>query len=209
MSPDLIFLKQQAIQTALTGNWTGAIKQNKQLLKENPTDIEALNRLGYALTVIGRTREAKRIYQKVLALDKKNPIAAKNLKRLEELPNVLKQLETPHLYTSSSLFLEESGKTKVVDLINTAEPKRISLLLIGEPLLLRVKRFKVFVLDQRNRYVGMLPDNIAKRLIALLKGGNGYEAYVKSIKNNRVSAFLKETKRSHRFRNQPSFITAD
>ncbi|OGH23979.1 MAG: hypothetical protein A3J69_02555 [Candidatus Levybacteria bacterium RIFCSPHIGHO2_02_FULL_42_12] len=205
-------LKQQAIETALTGDWTSAIKYNKEILKENPDDIDTLNRLAFAFTVARKIREAKKTYQRVLELDRKNPIATKNLKRLQGLPSGgNKSNSAPeHISTLSSLmFLEESGKTKIVELINTAEPKKIALLLIGEPLGLRMKRFKVFVLNQKNQYVGMLPDNIARRLIALLKGGNMYEIYIKSINNNRVSIFLKETKRANRFKNQSSFAITD
>ncbi|MBI3366867.1 hypothetical protein HY041_04550, partial [Candidatus Roizmanbacteria bacterium] len=42
--------KNQAIQTALLGDWQNATVINKALLNSNPNDIEALNRLAFALT---------------------------------------------------------------------------------------------------------------------------------------------------------------
>lgn len=209
-------IKAQAIQTALMGDWENAITLNRQLLKENPQDIDTLNRLAFAFCVLGKIKEAKGTYQKVLNIDKKNPIALKNLKKLsgfQPLPGDKGKKDKKgmlQIFThANNLFLEESGKTKIVELVNVAQPKVISSILTGEQLLLRVKRLKVFVLDEKNRYVGMLPDNIAKRLIVFIKGGNSYEAYVKSIQNNHVSVFIKETKRTNKFKNQPSFTLGE
>lgn len=219
-------LKFQAIQTALTGNWENAITLNLEVLKETPGDIDTLNRLAFAMSVIGKIKEAKSTYQKVLRIDKKNPIALKNLKRLVDLPvnKILSRQKAKGGKKSknsknkdsnfdsvegiglvNNLFLEESGKTKIVDLIHLASPRIVSFLLTGELLILRVKRLKVFVLDRKDQYIGVLPDNIAKRLIEFISGGNSYCAFVKSSHNNHVSVFIKETKRATRFKNQPSF----
>lgn len=202
-------LKLEAIQTALAGNWKNAISINKELLKDNPNDIEALNRLAYAFSAMDKIKDAKTLYRLVLKLDNLNPIALRNLKRLTERnikekkekgPLVLRNLDT--------LFLEESGKTKVIDLVNVAEPKIISFLMTGEILKLSIKRLKIFVLSNNNQYIGMLPDDIAKRLIKFLNGGNIYSASVKSVGNNHVCIFVKEAKRVSKFKNQPSFVSS-
>lgn len=198
-------LKTQAIQTAITGNWQNAITLNQQLLKENPDDIEGLNRLAFAFTMLGKAKNAKNIYQRVLRLDSKNPIALKNLKRLDGFGKSHQTLDY-NVKNASTLFIEESGKTKVIDLINVADSKLIGLLQTGEPLILNIKRLKIFVLTQKKHYVGMLPDDITKRLVKFIKGGNIYEAYVKAVEDRKVTAFLKEIKRSARFKNQPSFM---
>lgn len=194
--------KQQAIQTALMGNWEMAIVINEEILKENPTDIETLNRLAFAFTVVGKIKHARNAYQKVLALDIFNPIALKNLKRLEETGSY-KFL--PTIQIVNNIFLEESGKTKIVTLINTAPPKVIKRLQVGQQLNLCIKRLKIFVLNNTNEYIGMLPDNIGKRLIKFVKGGNVYYIYVKAIENHSVTIFIKEKKRAARFKNQSSF----
>ncbi len=200
--------KTQAIQTALTGDWNTAILLNKKILKENPNDIETLNRLGLACMVVGKIKDAKSAYQKVLSLDNQNPIALKNVKRLTNLhkTNGKTSLEVPLMSQHiTTMFLEENGKTKVIELVNVAEPKVISHLMTGEGVMLHVKRLKIFVLDGKKQYVGMLPDDIGKRLIKFLKGGNTYETCVKAVVNHRVAIFIKETKQASRFKNQPSF----
>lgn len=208
----MVALKTQAIQTALTGDWNTAISLNQELLKSDPNNIEALNRLAFAFGVLGKTKHAKTIYQKVLRLDSQNPIALKNLKRLKEdkkNSNAISSQPLLFIRSIDSMFLEESGKTKVVELVNIAQPKIIAHLITGELLNLRIKRLKVFVLDTKDGYIGVLPDNIGKRLIKFLKGGNTYEAYVKSVNNRRVIIFIKETKRALRFKNQPSFVATE
>lgn len=202
-------LKTQAIQTALTGDWDNAILLNNSLLEENPHDIDTLNRLAFAYASIGNTKQAKELYQQVLELDTQNPIALRNLKRLGN--NNANHGKMPVISTTyvSNLFIEEPGKTKVIELINVADKKVIAPLRSGETVTLSIKRMKIFVLDQNNQYIGMLPDDIGRRLIGFINGGNEYEAYIKSVDNNKVTIFARETKRVSRFKDQPSFIYSD
>lgn len=198
-------LKNQAIQTALTGDWTNAVLLNKSILEESPDDIDTLNRLGFALASIGDTKEAKNIYQKVLLLDAQNPIALRNLKRLSG--NIGTKIAAPSQV--SNLFIEEPGRTKVIELLNSADKKIITVLRSGEMLQLVIKRMKIFVLDQNKQYIGMLPDDIGRRLIRFMNGGNTYEAYVKSVDGNKVTIFAREVKRTSKFKNQPSFTPSE
>lgn len=188
------------------GDWQNAISLNESLLEENPQDIDTLNRLAFAYASLGNNKEAKIIYEKVLDLDNQNPIALRNIKRLNG-PASQKTVAAP-MYVSN-LFIEEPGKTKVIELLNVADKKIISPLRSGEQIHLQVKRMKVFLLDQNKQYIGMLPDDIGLRLIRFINGGNDYEAYIKSVDNNKVIIFARETKRSPRFKNQPSFQSSD
>lgn len=196
-------LKNQAIQTALEGNWTEAISLNKDLVKENPQDIDALNRLALAYTIVGKLKEAKSAYQKVVDIDPLNSIALRNLKKLKE--KNIKETD-PTEYRINNSFLEEPGKTKVIELINTAQPKIIESLRTGKGLTLVIKRSKIFVEDQ-TQYIGVLPDDIAKRLIKFMNGGCTYDAFVKSSSTHKVSIFIKEIKKTSRFKENPSFLS--
>lgn len=197
----MLTLKNQAIQTALIGDWTTAITLNQQILEEDPQDIDTLNRLAFAFLSSGNQKEAKTLYEKVLSLDMKNPIALRNLKRLGD-PN---SKRTSILI--NNLFIEEPGKTKVMDLINIADKKVISYLRSGEKLILTIKRSKIFVLDLQNQFIGMLPDDTGQRLIKFIEAGNEYEGYVRTVDSNKVSIFIRETKRVKKFKNQPSFVS--
>ncbi len=201
-------LKDQAIKKALEGNWEEAINLNKKLLSENPNDIETLNRLALAYMVVGKVEKAKTIYQKVFKLDPLNPIAIKNLKCLKEKISKPKTKNGPFNFQINNNFLEETGKTKVIELINIAPPKIIQLLHIGQCVFLCIKRLKIFVLDENKQYIGVLPDDIGKRLIRFIKNGNKYEAYIMCANAHKVIIFIKEVKRATKFKDHPSFIAA-
>jgi tetratricopeptide (TPR) repeat protein len=193
-------LKSQAIQTALVGDWHNALTLNQSILLEDPDDIDTLNRLGFAYLSLGNTKEAKEVYEKVLSLDMKNPIALRNLKRLNE--NQTKVSNIP----LNNLFIEEPGKTKVMELLNIADKKVVAYLRSGELIDLRIKRNRIFAINSENQFIGMLPDDICQRLIKFINAGNLYEAYIRTVDNNRVSVFVRETKRVKKFRDQPSFV---
>lgn len=189
----------QAINTALIGDWNKAITINKSLLKENPKNIEALNRLAFAYGVIGNSKEAKTFYLKVLKIDPLNSIALRNIKRIP-----VSSLNE-NGYKVSNIFLEEPGKTKIVELLNVAPSEIINNLQTGQLLILSIKRLKIFV-HSGKQFIGMLPDDIGKRLIKFIEGGNNYEAYVKSVNGKLIVIFIKETKKATKFKDQPSFV---
>lgn len=200
-------LKTQAIQTALIGDWRSAITLNEEILQESPDDIDTLNRLGFAYASLGNSKEARNIYQKVLDLDTQNPIALRNLKRLTN--NSQKSQNAFPTIKMNNIFIEEPGKTKVLDLINVAEQKIITQLRSGELLTIQIKRMKIFIQDNQKQYIGMLPDDIGKRLISFMDGGNEYEAYVKTVNSHKVTVFVRETKRSTKFKFLSSFMSSE
>jgi len=196
-----------AIQAILHGDWEKAIQLNLAILEENNQDIETLNRLAFAYTALGKIANARGIYQKVLDIDPCNPIALKNIKKLGD-SNSRKNEYTPFTI-NNTMFLEEVGRTKVITLVNTAPPRVLRTLQPGLPLILHIKRMKIFVLDEKQQFLGMLPDNSSKRLIKFIKGGNKYTTYIKSVENRIVTIFMREVKRSAKFKNQPSFVITD
>ena len=194
----------QAIKATLSGDWENAVKLNMSLLEEKPDDIEALNRIGLAYSVIGNSKAAKSNYEKVLEIDPLNSIALKNLKKLQnDVPK--NSDEQPTFIQVNNIFIEETGKTKVVELINLAQAEILLTLQTGQSLDMSIKRLKIFVL-QGKKYIGVLPDDIGNRLIKFINGGNKYEAYVKSANHQNVSVFIRELKKSSKFKDQPSFI---
>lgn len=201
----MTLLKDKAIQAMLLGDWKNATSLNKSLLQDNPNDIDALNRLAYAFTILGKIKDAKSAYRKVLRIDALNQIAIRNIKKLTDLGTKPLAKSLSSLKGVNNTFLEETGKTKIISLVNTAQPKIIALLTTGQPVVITIKRSKIFVQDQNKQYLGVLPDDIGKRLIKLIKGGNTYTACIKSATAHNVCVFVKETKRVSKYKNQPSF----
>lgn len=198
--------RDTAIKFALENKWEEAYEENLKLLAENPNDIDTINRTAYASLKLGKYKQAKDYYQQVVDLDKTNPIAIKNLKRLETISKGNFKKTNVSISNMTDIFIEEAGKTKTVDLKNIADKKTLSLLEPGEPVILVVKRLKIFVQMMDKTFIGMLPDNIGMRMITFMNGGNEYTACVKGVGENSVSIFIRETKKATKFKNQPSFI---
>lgn len=161
----MISLKDRAINTALTGDWEKAISLNKALIKDEPNDIDALNRLAFAQNILGKTKAAKTTYQKVLKIDGLNSLALRNLKRITEIKKSNNNFNNNNFpVQTTNMFLEEPGKTKVIELVNIAQPNVVNMLRTGQTLTLSIKRLKIFLLADGKLYVGMLPDNISKKI---------------------------------------------
>ncbi len=201
----------QAIQLALEQRWDEAITLNQEIISQNPTDVDALKRLAYAFLQHGDLQKAKKQYQEVLKIDKYNPIAKKALRKLEGSVTIEKstfQGNGTARIAPTKLFLEEPGRTKVVNLINLAPSAITCHLPIGQSVQLVAKKRGVEArLDERT-YLGALPDDIAHRLGMLITGGNVYEAWIKQVGKNTLSIFIREIKRAPKLQNTISFTGA-
>lgn len=204
LSPNLA---QLAIEAALDSKWEEALKLNKQIIKVDPQNIDALNRQAKAYMELGKGNLAKKCYSEVLKVDPYNPIASKNLKIVKAFKsNGYVPIANGHVKLSPSLFLQEPGKTKIVNLLKVAEPQKLSMAYCGMKVEMVVKNRKITILDANGAYLGVLPDDISHHILRLLKGGNKYELFIKSIRVNGLAVLIREVFRSKRFKNQPSFL---
>lgn len=199
-----------AIDAALSCEWIKAEKINRQIIKEDPKNTACLNRLARALFELGKYQQAKKLYQSVLEIDPYNSIAQKNLKRATTFkknePRAESGQNMNQVVISPTLFLEEAGITKVANLLKVAEPQKLSKLYAGFLVNLLTKNRGITVTDHENNYLGVLADDIAHVLLKLIKGGNKYQALIKSVRPNGLSILIREVFRSKRFKNQPSFL---
>lgn len=195
-------LQKQAIEAAIKGDWEGAIEINTNILRENKEDVEALNRLAYALANTGETKKAMTITRKALKIDPINPIACKLLKRWEEFENGnIKTVET----ACGHDFLEEPGKTKLLKLINLGRVELLRSILPGQKVSLVCHQHRVCVNTMEGKHLGRLADDMAARIKGFIKKGNEYRAIVKSINEEEVVIFVRETKRVKSLKHVPSF----
>ena len=202
-------LYQQAIDAALDSKWEEALKINRKIIKLDPLNVDALNRQAKAYMELGKSNLAKKYYSEVLKVDPYKPIALKNLEIMKSFKSngQSNSWRTDcHNRLSPSLFLQEPGKTKMVSLLKVAEPQKLSQAFCGMKVMVAIKNRKITIVDSNGNYLGVLPDDINHHLIRLYKGGNKYELFIKSIRVNSLSVIIKETFRSKRFKNQPSFL---
>jgi len=204
-------LARKAIDAALVRDWKTAIAINLELIRENPLDIDSLNRLGRAYFETGQRNKAISAYQKVIQLDKFNPIALRGLSSTKSVSGTLKNFRPLTTPTTAPIFLEEPGVTKTISLTRLGDPATISRLHPGDPVSLVAREHCVSVMSNSSLYLGRLPDDLASRMRSFLKAGNTYGAWVKSLDTTQGAAklslkiFMREVTRSQKFRNVPSF----
>lgn len=197
-----IDLAQKAVAAALTGNWKEAVKLNNEILKKDPKDIDALNRLARAHAELGNIKKAKSLVEKVLRIDPFNSIAAKALKKWK---NGTGRTNPQTAVTSAEAFLEEPGKTKMVSLLYLGDPSLISKLDAGDEVNFSQGAHRISVVTADGKYIGRLPDDLSARLRRFIKAGNLYKVLIKSTQSDEVKIFIKEVKRTEGLADVPSF----
>jgi hypothetical protein len=180
-----------AIQMALQGRWPEALQINQMIVESFPADVDAYNRLGKALTELGRYGEARGAYMKALEIDSMNSIARKNLSRLETLgdeapPPLANQKLSPQM------FIEEMGKTGVTTLIqpNMEIAARMT---AGDQVALSANGAVLSVKTMNGDPVGEVEPRLGQRLLKLIEAGNEYVAAIQALSNNQVRVFIRET----------------
>ncbi len=196
-NPNLIQVRQLAIAAAKRADWQAAVEFNSMLLQHNATDVSALNRLGVAHMQLQQKSHAKDAFNKVLEIEKLNPIAKRNLARL-------KNNGTTVVSFTSQYFIEEPGKTKTIELHRLAGKQVLDQLSVGQQCELKLKNRYISV-ECDNQYVGALPEDLSFRLTRLITTGNLYSCTIRSCANNACSVFLKETHRSKKNKEVHSF----
>ena len=195
-------LAQKAISFALAGKWREAVEVNKKILKDNPKDIDSLNRLARAYAELGELTHARNYSKKVLLIDPFNQIAKKCL---EKWKSIKKSENYPCVSSSGSAFIEQPGKTKIVTLLYTGAEKVLAKLDAGDEVVLNLQGHRASVVGADGKYVGRLPDDLGARLKHLTQMGNIYQLLVKSIEKKDIKIFIREVKCSPKLADLPSF----
>lgn len=197
-------LAHKAIAAALKCDWNEAIEINSIIVKDSPDDIDALNRLARAYAESNRIKEAKKYAKKALLVDPFNQIAQKSLSRWSKGANGISSHVNDNLVNPSA-FLEEPGKTKIVNLLNLGSDTVLESLNNADEVKISAHSHRVCVTTTDGKYIGKLPDDLSARLRTLVKGGNQYKAYIKSLEKDIVKVFIREVSKGRDYTNTPSF----
>ena len=184
---------KKAVALAMRSNWDDAVAMNRAIVKEFPDDLEAHNRLGKALSELGRNKEAKEAFQRALEISPHNGIARKNLDRLMSIGDQDAPRSQTGLDAAPRVFIEESGKATTTSLISLAPPGTLLKLAPGHRLRLEIENRRVNVLSAGDEYVGSVEPKLTARLLRLVRGGNQYEAAVTSASAQELSLIIRET----------------
>lgn len=186
-------LAEQAINLAMESKWEDAAQINRQVLTIDPRNVDAYNRLGKALTELGRYGEARAAYGRTLELDGANSIAKKNLARLQALGDVAPPTEGRQK-VDPDLFIEETGKTGTTQLQNP-DAQTLRVMTAGDLVLLHEQDSQLQVTDPLGNYLGTIEPRLALRLVNFMKSGNQYAAAIASVSaaGDAVRIIIKET----------------
>ena len=195
---------QESIDAAISSNWDKALTLNLELSKKYSNDPEILNRLARSYLELGKVSKARENYNKVLKIDPYNSIAEKNIKKLANIKK--KDIKNGQSETNESIdldiFLEEQGKTKVVNLVDIAMPNVLASLRLGDKVKLDPQRNDVVVHTSENKRLGKIELDWSVKIAKAIRAGSKFVAFIKSVHlGNRSTepvlvVFVKETERS-------------
>ncbi|MBI4302530.1 MAG: tetratricopeptide repeat protein [Chloroflexi bacterium] len=192
---DMAKLKRQrtelAINLAMQSRWDEAVLANRSILRLFPTDVDAYNRLGKALTELGYYTQARDAYRRALETDSTNTIAKRNLERLALLTEEIAPLDVSQR-VDPRLFVEETGKTTVTPLHQLAPKEVLARVTPGDPVYLKPRGRALVVEDSRGQYLGQIESKLGLRLIRLIEGGNQYEAAIAGSGDNGGRVIIRE-----------------
>jgi hypothetical protein len=194
----------EAVQAAIDARWEEAVELNEFIIQSFGTDEGSQNRLGKALTELGRLKEAKASYDASLAINPMNPVARKNANKLESLMNAKDILKGGQVKVDLNLFVEEMGKTTTTTLRSAAEGV-CSRVAAGDVAELRVDGDTIEVDTVRGVRVGSLEPKLARRLLKFVQGGNRYQAGITSCEGSTVKVIVREVYQDPKFQGKPSF----
>ena len=195
---------EEAVQLAIAGRWDEAVELNRQILERFGPDEDANNRLGKALTELGRLDDAKKAYAATLGINQFNVIARKNLAKLESLLQAKADLKGGQVKVDLNLFVEEMGKTQVTPLEDVS-PGACDKVVAGDVCELRVDGDAIVAETMRGVRLGTVEAKLARRLIKFIQGGNRYQAGVVNCDGNDIRVILREVYQDAKFVGKPSF----
>src|SRR5689334_18572886 len=145
---------EQAISLAMKNRWDEAAQVNREILDMFPNEVDAFNRLGKALTELGKYNEARDAYSQAVKLDPLNGIASKNLQRLGKLAEgAVVPAPSP---VDPRLFIEESGKTTLTQLTDVRRGDAAAKLSAGDQLQIERRGNQVVVTDTTGNEIGRI-----------------------------------------------------
>lgn len=199
-------LENQAIDAAINLDWKTAIATNKKILKEAKLDLNCLLRLAFAYMQSGDFTNAKKTYKQVLKIQSENQIAHEHLERIEILEKkggkgtILRENKF-----DPNLFLEIPGKTQATTLLNPGQKNILAQLTVGVQVIIKPKKVRAEIRTTKNEYIGVLPDDLSKRLSLFIKAGSEYGCFIKEVSITKVVIFIREEKKGKKVAKFSSF----
>ncbi|MGH7777830.1 MAG: hypothetical protein ACREPI_11740 [Candidatus Dormibacterales bacterium] len=202
---------EEAVQMAIAGRWDEAAELNRFVLDQFGLEIprqqveESNNRLGKALTELGKLKEARAAYEATLQLNPLNVIARKNVSKLGSLLSAKGEVRTGPTRVDLNLFVEEMGKTVTTTLGDVTDRDVCAKVAPGDVAELSIEGDSIVAETVRGVRLGTVEAKLARRLIKFIQGGNRYQAATTSCEGATVRLIIRETHQDPKFAGKPSF----
>jgi tetratricopeptide (TPR) repeat protein len=182
---------EEAIQLALESNWQEAVSVNRAILDKYGPEEDAFNRLGKALSELGKLEDALEAYGETLKINPLNVIAQKNQRKLSAMIEHPARVEGVHGSVDVELFAEEPGKSALTVL---SRPTGGVLVQVapGDPVELASVGGRLHATTARGVALGDVEAKISRRLIPLMETGNRYTAAVARAEDERIESMIRE-----------------
>lgn len=194
-----------AIRLAMESRWDEAADLNRYILDSFGPDDQTHNRLGKALTELGKLEDARGQYDAALKLNPFNTVAKKNRSKLEVLIQHKGDIRIGGSRVDLNLFVEEMGRTLITPLEAVDDPTLCDKVVPGDIAELQVEGDGITLVTTRGIRLGRLESKLARRLIKLIQGGNKYQAGVTGCDGREVKVIVRETYQDPKFAGKPSF----
>ena len=186
-----MLLKQEAINAAKNSDWPKAILINQEIIERYGEEPETMNRLGLAYLKNKQESAAKKTFKRILEIDKSNIIANKHLEKIKN-----NESSADIIFNQDNDFIEEPGKSKIITLHRLAGKDQLKKLKVGQVCFLQLKNRYISIVDENDKHIGALPEDISFRLSKLISNGNEYRCVIYKVNEKQCLIQVKETLRS-------------
>ncbi|MBV8301343.1 MAG: tetratricopeptide repeat protein, partial [Candidatus Dormibacteraeota bacterium] len=198
---------EEAIQAALESRWDDALEINQTLVERHGTDEDTQNRVGKALTELGRLDEALEAYSSSLQLNPLNLIAQKNVRKLSALREQKDALPSTTQAIDVDLFTEEPGKSGLTVLRAAGRGATVAVA-PGDVIELHRSGSQLLAETSRGVSLGDVEPKLARRLVPLIQSGNRYAAAVARVGDQgNIEIIIREVFQSPENARKSSFPT--
>jgi len=195
---------EEAVALSLESRWEEALTVNRSLIEKYGPDEDVFNRVGKALSELGRHKEALAAYGQAVKLNPLNAIAQKNTRKLSALLRAPVETGGATRAIDVDLFAEEPGRSALTVLV--APRVRVSVAITpGDAVELVVENSALVVNTERGVPLGTVEAKLSRRLLPLMSTGNRYSAAVARVDDPRIEIMIRESHQSPENSRKSSF----
>jgi tetratricopeptide (TPR) repeat protein len=195
---------EEAIQEALESRWSEALATNEALVERHGPDEDTYNRIGKALTELGRLEEALEGYSAALRLNPLNLIAQKNVRKLGAMLEAKEHVAGASQAIDVDLFTEEPGKSALTVLTPPNQAVTVAVA-PGDVVALARDGSALRAHTARGVSLGEVEPKLARRLLPLMETGNRYTAAVARVDDRKLEIIIREVHQSPENARKSSF----